>query len=53
MIYSGLLTATLHFYEIVETQSDSGYKHTEEVLKFKVRAQRTKNKENYLVDAEE
>lgn len=53
MIYSGLLTETLHFYEIVETQSDSGYKHTEEVLKFKVRAQRTKNKENYLVDAEE
>ena len=53
MIYSGLLTETLHFYEIVETQSDSGYKHTEEVLKFNVRAQRTKNKENYLVDAEE
>lgn len=53
MIYSGLLTETLHFYEKVETQSESGYKSTEEVFKFKVRAQRTKNKEKYLIDAEE
>ena len=53
MIYSGLLTETLHFYEKIETQSQSGYKSTEEVLKFKVRAQRTKNKEKYLTDAEE
>lgn len=53
MIQSGLLTETLHFYEQVETQSESGFKHTEEVLKFKVRAQRTKNKEKYLTDAEE
>lgn len=53
MIYSGLLTETLHFYEIVEKQSDSGFKHTEEVFKFKVRAQRTKNKEKYLEDAGE
>lgn len=53
MIYSGQLRETLHFYEVVETQSGSGYKHTEEVLKFKVRAQRLKNKENYLVDANE
>lgn len=53
MIYSGLLTETLHFYEQVETQSGSGYKSTEEVFKFKVRAQRTKNKEKYLTDAEE
>lgn len=53
MIYSGLLRETLHFYEIVETQSESGYKSTEEVLKFKVRAQRTKNKERFLENAEE
>lgn len=53
MIQSGLLTEMLHFYEQVETQSESGFKHTEEVLKFKVRAQRTKNKEKYLTDAEE
>jgi SPP1 family predicted phage head-tail adaptor len=43
----------LHFYERVETQSESGFKQTEEVFKFKVRAQRTKNKEKYLTDAEE
>lgn len=53
MIQSGLLTETLHFYEQVETQSESGFKATEEVFKFKVRAQRTKNKEKYLTDAEE
>ena len=53
MISSGLLRDTLHFYEKVETQSVSGYKSTAEVFKFKVRAQRTKNKEKYLTDAEE
>ena len=53
MIQSGLLRETLHFYGQVETQSESGYKHIEEVFKFKVRAQRTKNKENYLTNAEE
>lgn len=53
MIHSGTLRETLHFYEIVETQSKSGYKSTEEVLKFKVRAQRTKNKEKYTIDADE
>lgn len=53
MIYSGLLSEILHFYEKVETQSESGYKSVEEVLKFKVRAQRTKNKERYLENAEE
>lgn len=53
MISSGLLTETLHFYEVVETQSESGFKHTDEVFKFKVRAQRTKNKEKYTIDAEE
>ena len=53
MIYSGQLTETLRFYEVVETQSVSGYKSTEEVFKFKVRAQRTKNREKYLEDAGE
>lgn len=53
MIYSGLLTETLHFFEKAETQSESGYKSVKEVLKFKVRAQRTKNKERYLENAEE
>ena len=53
MIYSGKLTEHLDFYEVVETQSDSGYKHSEEVFMFSVRAERTKNKETYLVDAEE
>ena len=53
MISSGLLTETLHFYEKVETQSESGYKSVQEVFKFKVRAQRTKNKEKYLTDADE
>ena len=53
MIYSGQLTETLRFYEVIETQSASGYKSTEEVFKFKVRAQRTKNREKYLEDAGE
>jgi len=53
MIYSGKLTETLKFYRIVETQSGSGYKSTEEVFMFNVRAERIKNKENYVVDAEE
>lgn len=53
MIYSGLMTETLHFYERVETQSESGFKSTDEIFKFKVRAQRTKNKEKYITDAEE
>lgn len=47
------MTETLHFYEIVESQSESGFKSTEEIFKFKVRAQRTKNKEKYLEDAGE
>lgn len=53
MIYSGQLTEILKFYKVVETQSGSGFKHAEEVYMFQVRAERTKNKENYLVDAEE
>lgn len=53
MIYSGQLTEILEFYNVVEVQSESGYKHSEEVFMFKVRAERTKNRENYLVDADE
>lgn len=53
MVYSGHLTEILEFYKIVETQSDSGFKHTEEVFMFRVRAERLKNKETYLVEADE
>ena len=53
MILAGALRELLEFYTIVETQSESGYKKVEEVFKFKVRAQRTKNKEKYTADAEE
>ena len=53
MIYSGQLTEYLDFYEIVEVQSESGFKHPEEVFMFRTRAERTKNKENYVVDADE
>lgn len=53
MIYAGALRETLSFYRIVETQSASGYKSTEEKFMFTCRAERTKNKENYVVDAEE
>lgn len=53
MVYAGTLRDKLTFYEVVETQSESGYKHTEEVKRFTVRAYRKKNKESYGVDAEE
>ena len=53
MILAGALRELLEFYAIEETQSESGYKKVEEVFKFKVRAQRTKNKEKYTADAEE
>jgi SPP1 family predicted phage head-tail adaptor len=53
MIYSGALYEKLDFYRVVETQSESGYKSKEEEFMFTVRAERTKNKETYLVDAEE
>jgi len=53
MIYSGQLTEKLDFYRVVERQSESGFKHSEEVFMFSVRAERTKNKENYIVDADE
>ena len=38
---------------MVETQSGSGFKSTDEVFMFRVRAERLKNKETYLVDADE
>ena len=53
MIYSGQLTEILKFYRVVEIQSESGFKHTEEVYMFQVRAERTKNRENYLLNADE
>ena len=51
MIYSGKLTEKLDFYKVVETQSESGFKHSDEVFMFTTRAERTKNTENYIVDA--
>ena len=53
MIQSGTLRETLYFYEVIETQSQSGYKSTKGVFKLKARAQRLKNKEKYLEDAGE
>lgn len=53
MIYSGQLSETLKFYRVVERQSESGYKHLDEEYMFQVRAERIKNKETYLVDADE
>ena len=53
MIFAGHLTDILKFYKVVETQSGSGYKSTGEVFMFQVRAERLKNKETYLVDADE
>ena len=53
MVYSGQLTEILEFYKVVETQSESGFKHSEEVFMFKMRAERLKNKETYTVDAQE
>lgn len=53
MIYSGNLTEILKFYRIVEVQSGSGFKHTEEIPMFSVRAERLKNKENYTLNADE
>lgn len=53
MVFSGNLTETLKFFEVVETQSKSGFKTTEEHLYLTIKAERLKNKENYVVDAEE
>lgn len=53
MIYAGKLKERLDFYKVQEVQTKSGYKSTEEVFMFTARAERTKNKENFVVDAEE
>ena len=53
MIYSGTLTERLDFYHLVETQSASGYKSTARVKYMSVLADRLKNKETYVVDANE
>lgn len=53
MIYAGKLREKLDFYKIQEVQSESGYKRTEEVFMFTAKAERTKNKENFVIDAEE
>lgn len=53
MIYAGKLTETLKVYEVNETQTASGFKSEERTFKFTCKAQRLKNKENYVVDGEE
>lgn len=53
MIYAGQLRETLDFYQIVETQSKSGYKSQHEEYMFSMKAERTRNKETYLVNADE
>lgn len=53
MVFSGQLTEDIVFYQIVETQSASGYKSTEEQEILKCRAERLKNKENLVVDGNE
>lgn len=53
MIYSGTLTERLDFYRVVETQTDSGYKHSDEVFMFTCYAQRLKNVQNFTVNANE
>ena len=53
MIFAGNLKETLTIYRVEETQSRSGFKSQTEVELFSVKAERTKNKENYVVDAGE
>ena len=53
MIFAGNLRETLTIYRVEETQSKSGYKAQTEVELFSVKAERTKNKETYGVDASE
>lgn len=53
MIFSGQLTETLDFYALVETPTETGFKTTKEVFLLKTKAYRLKNKESYVVDAEE
>lgn len=53
MIFSGMLRENLSFYRIEETQTETGFKHTVERFLFTCKAERTKNRENYVVDAGE
>ncbi len=53
MVSSGALTEKLKFYHQVETQTESGFKTVVEELYLETRAERLKNKENYVVDAGE
>lgn len=52
-VQAGTLTENLSFYRVVEVQSESGFKHTEEHLILTCRAYRMKNKERYVVNADE
>lgn len=53
MISAGQLTETLTFYEVKNTVEASGYHRTDEVLRFRTKAERLKNKESYVVNADE
>lgn len=53
MIYAGTLTERLYFYHLTETQSESGFKSVTETLYYSCRADRLKNKENYVINANE
>lgn len=53
MISAGQLTETLAFYEVRNTVEASGFHHSEEVLRFRTKAERLKNKESYVVNADE
>ena len=53
MISAGQLTETLAFYEVRDTVEASGFHRTDEVLRFNTKAERLKNKESYVVNADE
>jgi len=53
MIFAGKMTEKLSFYRIEERQGKSGFKSTEEVLKFTTNAERLKNQEYLTTDADE
>lgn len=53
MIFAGNLKENLTIYRVTETQSRSGFKSQTETELFTVKAERTKNRENYGVDAGE
>ena len=53
MISAGQLTETLVFYEVRDTVEASGFHRTDEVLRFRTKAERLKNKESYVVNADE